>query len=74
VPKADTGKNIPAWRRGRCNRASLGLGQLSGPAVGALLADWFGPLGIGWFAAAVYGAGMLAAAAAGFFGRTRITT
>jgi predicted MFS family arabinose efflux permease len=54
--------------------ASLGLGQLSGPAVGGLLADGFGPSAIGWFAAAIYGAGMLAAAADGFFGRTRITT
>ena len=54
--------------------ASLGLGQLSGPAVGGLLADWFVPSAIGWFAAAIYGAGMLAAAADGFFGRTRITT
>jgi predicted MFS family arabinose efflux permease len=53
--------------------ASLGLGQLSGPAVGGLLADGFGPSAIGWFAAAIYGAGMLAAAADGFFGRTRIT-
>jgi len=49
--------------------ASLGLGQLSGPAVGGLLADWFGPSAIGWFAAASYGAGMLAAAADGFFGQ-----
>ena len=49
--------------------ASLGLGQLSGPAVGGLLADWFGPSAIGWFAAAIYSAGMLAAAADGFFGR-----
>jgi len=47
--------------------ASLGLGQLSGPAVGGLLADWFGLSAIGWFAAASYGAGMLAAAADGFF-------
>ena len=52
--------------------ASLGLGQLSGPAVGGLLADWFVPSAIGWFAAAIYGAGMLAAAD-GLFGRTRIT-
>jgi predicted MFS family arabinose efflux permease len=54
--------------------ASLGVGQLSGPAVGGLLADWFGPSAIGWFAAASYGAGMLAAAADGFFARKRITT
>jgi len=47
--------------------ASLGLGQLSGPAVGGLLADWLGPSAIGWFAAATYGAGTLAAAADGFF-------
>jgi predicted MFS family arabinose efflux permease len=53
--------------------ASLGLRQLSGPAVGGLLADWFGPSAIGWFAAAIYGAGMLAAAADGLFDRTRIT-
>jgi predicted MFS family arabinose efflux permease len=46
--------------------ASLGLGQLSGPAVGGLLADWFVPSAIGWFAAAVYGAGTFAAAADGF--------
>src|SRR6185295_5616478 len=45
--------------------ASLGLGQLGGPAVGGLLADWFGPSAIGWFAAASYGAGMLAATADG---------
>ena len=51
--------------------ASLGIGQLSGPAVGGLLADWLGPSAIGWFAAAIYGAGMLAAAADGFFARTR---
>ena len=51
--------------------ASLGLGQLSGPAVGGLLADWFGPSAIGWFAAAIYGAGTLAAAD-GFFARTWI--
>ena len=50
--------------------ASLGLGQLSGPAVGGLLADWFGLSAIGWFAAAIYGAGMLAATADGFFGQT----
>lgn len=50
--------------------ASLGLGQLSGPAVGGLLADWFGPSAIGWFAA-IYGAGTLAAAD-GFFARTWI--
>src|SRR5258705_2929676 len=37
--------------------ASLGLGQLSGPAVGGLLANSFGPSAIGWFAAATYGAG-----------------
>jgi predicted MFS family arabinose efflux permease len=52
--------------------ASLGLGQLSGPAVGGVLADWLGPSNIGWFAAAIYGAGMLAAAADGLFDRTRI--
>src|SRR6266436_6618539 len=51
--------------------ASLGLGQLSGPAVGGLLADWFGPSAIGWFAAAIYGAGMLAAAVDGVFGPAR---
>jgi hypothetical protein len=28
-----------------------------------LLANWFEPSAIGWFAAAIYGAGMLAAAA-----------
>ena len=50
--------------------ASLGLGQLSGPAVGGLLADWFGPSAIGWFAAATYGAGTLAAAVDGWFART----
>jgi MFS family permease len=55
--------------------ASLGLGQLSGPVVGGLLADWFGLSAIGWLAAAIYGAGMLAAAADGFFGQTQpITT
>jgi predicted MFS family arabinose efflux permease len=53
--------------------ASLGLGQLSGPAAGGLLADWFGPSAIGWSAAAIYGAGILAAAADGFSGRTRTT-
>jgi predicted MFS family arabinose efflux permease len=52
--------------------ASLGLGQLSGPALGGLLADGFGPSVIGGFAAAIYGAGMLAAAADGFFTRTWI--
>jgi hypothetical protein len=55
-------------------RPTLSLGPLSGPAVGGLLGDWFGPSAIGWFAAAIYGADMLAAAADGFFGRTRITT
>ena len=55
--------------------ASLGLRQLSGPTVGGLLADWFGLSAIGWFAAAIYGAGMLAAAADGFFGlRQPMTT
>lgn len=54
--------------------ASLGLGQLSGPAVGGLLADWFGLSAIGWFAAASYGAGMLAAAADGCLGQRRSTT
>src|SRR5258708_746919 len=49
--------------------ASLGLGQLSGPVVGGLLADWFGLSAIGWLAASIYGAGMLAAAADGFFGQ-----
>ena len=53
--------------------ASLGLGQLSGPAIGGVLADLFGPSAIGWFAAAIYGAGTLAAAADGFLARTRIT-
>jgi predicted MFS family arabinose efflux permease len=52
--------------------ASLGLGQLSGPAVGGLLADSFGPSAIGWFAAATYGAGVLAAAADGWFARPRM--
>ena len=51
--------------------ASLGLGHLSGPAVGGLLADWFGPSAISWFAAAIYGAGMLAAAVDGVFGPAR---
>ena len=50
--------------------ASLGIGQLSGPTVGGLLADGFGPSAIGWFAAAAYGAAMLAAAADGFIGQT----
>lgn len=54
--------------------ASLGLGQLSGPAVGGLLADLFGPPAIGWFAAASYGAGMLAAAADGLFGQRQSMT
>jgi predicted MFS family arabinose efflux permease len=54
--------------------ASLGLGQLSGPAVGGLLADWFGPSAIGCFAAASYGAGMLAAAADGFLGQRQPMT
>ena len=54
--------------------ASLGLGQLSGPAVGGLLADGFGPSAIGWFAAAIYGAGMLAAAADGFFSQRQSMT
>jgi predicted MFS family arabinose efflux permease len=54
--------------------ASLGLGQPSGPAVGGLLADWFGPSAIGWFAAASYGAGMLAAAADGCFGQRQSMT
>jgi hypothetical protein len=40
--------------------------------VGGLLAEWFGLSAIGWFAAAIYSAGMLAAAADGYFGRTRI--
>jgi predicted MFS family arabinose efflux permease len=54
--------------------ASLGLGQLSGPAVGGLLADWFGLSAIGWFAAASYGAGLLAAAADGFFSQRQSMT
>ena len=55
--------------------ASLGLGQLSGPAIGGLPADWFGPSAIGWLAAAIYGAGMLAATADGLFGlRQPVTT
>jgi predicted MFS family arabinose efflux permease len=54
--------------------ASLGLGQLSGPAIGGLLADQFGPSAIGWFAAAIYGAGMFAAAADGFFGQRQSMT
>jgi len=54
--------------------ASLGLGQLGGPAVSGLLADGFGASAIGWFAAAIYGAGTLAAAADGFVGRARTTT
>ena len=49
--------------------ASLGLGKLSGPVVGGLLADWFGPSAICWFAAAMHGAGTLAAAADGSFGQ-----
>ncbi|MBV8166440.1 MAG: YbfB/YjiJ family MFS transporter [Alphaproteobacteria bacterium] len=51
--------------------AMLGLGQLVSPAIGGLLADWLGPPVIGWFAAALYGAGMLAAAADGFVSRPR---
>jgi hypothetical protein len=39
-----------------------------------LLANWFEPSAIGWFAAAIYGAGMLAAAADGFFDRRHIMT
>jgi predicted MFS family arabinose efflux permease len=54
--------------------ASLGLGQLSGPALSGLLADRFGPSAIDWFAAAIYGAGMLGAAADGFFSRGQPTT
>ena len=50
--------------------ASLGLGQLCGPAVGGVLADWFGPSGVAWFAAATYGAAMLAAAGDGCVSRT----
>jgi hypothetical protein len=33
--------------------------------------DWFGPSAIGWFAAAIYGAGMLAAAGDGFYSPPR---
>src|SRR6185503_18638985 len=29
--------------------ASLGLGQLGGPAVGGVLAESFGPSGVAWF-------------------------
>jgi hypothetical protein len=44
-------------------------------SLGGLLADWFGPSAIGWFAAAIYGAAMLAATADGFFGwRQPMTT
>jgi predicted MFS family arabinose efflux permease len=50
--------------------AGLGLGQLCGPAIGGILADLFGPSAIGWFAAAIYGAGMLAAAADGLYRRS----
>src|ERR1700704_3545296 len=53
--------------------ASLGLGQISGPAVAGLLADWLGPSAIGLMAAAIYGAGMFAAAADGFFGQRQWT-
>jgi predicted MFS family arabinose efflux permease len=53
--------------------ASLGLGQLCGPAIGGVLADVFGPSAIGWFGAVIYGAGTLAAAADGLFGQTPIT-
>jgi predicted MFS family arabinose efflux permease len=49
--------------------ASLGLGQLCGPAVGGILADSFGPSGVAWFAAAIYGAATLAAAGDGLFSR-----
>ena len=49
--------------------ASLGLGQLSGPAIAGFFADWFGLPAIGWLAAAIYSAGMLAAAADGCFGQ-----
>jgi hypothetical protein len=38
-----------------------------------LLANWFEPSAIGWFAAAIYGAGMLAAAD-GFFDRRHTMT
>jgi predicted MFS family arabinose efflux permease len=44
------------------------VGQRCGPAVSGLLADWFGLSAIGWFAAAIYSAAMLATAADGFFG------
>jgi cbb3-type cytochrome oxidase subunit 1 len=50
------------------------LGQLSGPAVAGLVADWFGLSAIGLMAAAIYGAGMFAAAADGFFGQRTMTT
>src|SRR5258706_10642879 len=53
--------------------ASLGLGQLSGPAVAGLVADWFGPSAIGLMAAGIYGAGMFSAAADGFFGQRQWT-
>ena len=48
--------------------ASLGLGQLSGSAVSGFIADWFGPSAVALFAAAVYVAGTLAAAADGVSG------
>ena len=51
---------------------SLALGQISGAAACGLLADWFGPSAIGWFAAAIYSAGMLAAAGDGFFEGNRM--
>jgi predicted MFS family arabinose efflux permease len=54
--------------------ASLGLGQLIGPAIGGFLGDWFGASSIGWFAAAIYGVAMLAAAADGVFGRQQPMT
>jgi predicted MFS family arabinose efflux permease len=50
--------------------AFLGAGQLISPTIGGALADWVGPSSIGWLAAGLYGAGMLAAAADGLAGRT----
>ena len=39
-----------------------------------LLANWFEPSAIGWFAAAIYGAGMPAVAVDGFFDRRHTMT